>query len=76
MTILEQDQAPAAENAEIPLAGPALPTISEPTDLRKTVAPLPSTGIAQITKATQSPSAATIPFIIIVSRKWKTFCSS
>jgi hypothetical protein len=51
MTILEQDQAPAAENAEIPLAGPALPTISEPTDLRKTVAPLPSTGIAQITKA-------------------------
>jgi hypothetical protein len=51
MTILEQDHATAAEDTEIPLPGPALPVISEGASLPKTAAPLPSTGIAQITKA-------------------------
>jgi ERF superfamily protein len=51
MTIVEQDPATTAEDTEIPLHGPALPIISEHASLQKTVAPLPSTGIAQITKA-------------------------
>jgi hypothetical protein len=51
MTILEQDRAATAEDAEIPLPELALPIISKPAGLQKTLAPLPSTGIAQITKA-------------------------
>lgn len=65
MTILEQDQATIAEDAVIPLPGPALPSISEPAGLPKTATPLPSTGIAQMTKAI----AAVMQDIDIVAKR-------